>query len=61
MNERYEAKEIEPAVQAAWDAAGAFAVREDDTAAEVLLPVACFRTPVASCTWATCATTPSAT
>ena len=31
MNERYEAKEIEPAVQAAWDAAGSFAVREDAT------------------------------
>jgi leucyl-tRNA synthetase len=29
MNERYEAKEIEPVVQAAWEAAGSFAVRED--------------------------------
>ena len=29
MKERYEPKEIEPAVQAEWDAAGSFAARED--------------------------------
>ena len=29
MKERYEAKDIEPQVQAEWNAAGSFAVRED--------------------------------
>jgi len=60
MQERYEPAVIEAEAQRDWEARGAFAVTEDPARPKYYC-LCMFRTRAGVCTWATCATTPSAT
>jgi leucyl-tRNA synthetase len=66
MNEKYVPAEVETAAQAHWNALDAYRVTEDARDSQGQLKpkfYACSMLPYprASCTWATCATTPSTT
>ena len=61
MEESYKPSVVESRWQKTWQDKGVFRVTEDPGKPQVLRAGNVSRTPAASCTWATCATTASAT
>lgn len=60
MHEQYQPREIEAAAQSHWDSQKSFEVSEQP-GKDTFYCLSMFPYPSGSCTWATCATTPSAT
>jgi leucyl-tRNA synthetase len=60
QDKQYKPADIERAAQQHWDATDAFRVHAADAKPKYYC-LSMFPTPRASCTWGTCATTPSAT
>ena len=61
MQEKYIPSEIEPAAQAQWAASQTYRASDDVPIVPNTIACRCSPTRRASCTWAMCATTPSAT